>query len=179
MNTEWRDIPGYTGYQASSDGQIRSIQRVLQRSDGVKRSYPSKVLLPGVSKDGYLRVYPGKTLDGKVPKTAKVHILVARTFIPNPNNLPQVNHKNGNKTDNRVKNLEWVTSEQNIRHAKYKLHRKIGAPCQRILCVEANEQFPSIREAWRKTGIHWSCIAKVLDHKEGRKTAGGYHWERI
>ena len=152
---------------------------MLQRSDGVKRSYPSKVLLPGISKDGYLRVYPGKTLDGKVPKTAKVHILVARTFIPNPNNLPQVNHKNGNKTDNRVENLEWVTSEQNIRHAKYKLHRKIGAPCQRILCVETNEQFPSIKEAWRRTGIHWSCIAKVLSHKEGRKTAGGYHWERI
>jgi len=74
-------------------------------------------LKPAKDKKGYLRVHLStKSIDGK-DRTPRVHRLIAKTFIPNINNLPEINHINGIKDDNRIENLEWVTTTQNIRHA--------------------------------------------------------------
>ena len=109
----WLPIPGYEGYyEASNFGNIRSVERhVPVQKPGCKPHTTfkkSKVLLPAKDKKGYERV--GLTKNGK---TAKVHRLVAQTFISNPFNKPEVNHINGVKDDNRVENLEWVTSKEN------------------------------------------------------------------
>lgn len=101
---EWREIPGYPGYKASDDGRIASF----------RRNPSGYILSQHKSSNGYMRV---QLMRGGTGNCAGVHRFVAMAFIPNPNNLPEVNHKNGDKTDNRVENLEWVTSSQNHLHA--------------------------------------------------------------
>lgn len=101
---DFKDIPGYEGtYKINPDGQIISCIR--------KKSRFLKIC---VSKNGYTKVELHNNCKGK---WHSVHRLVATTFIPNPENKPQVNHINGIKTDNRVENLEWVTMSENIIHS--------------------------------------------------------------
>ena len=102
----WKDIEGYEGlYQVSNDGKVRSLN---YRQTGQKK----KMKLLKNSR-GYMRVDLCK--NGKV-KTFKVHRLVAQTFIPNPQNKPQVNHIDENKANNCMWNLEWTTAKENINH---------------------------------------------------------------
>ncbi len=99
---EWKDIPGYNGdYQSSTLGNVRnkSGKILKQRINKHRSNYK------------LIRFY------GKSP-FLKVHRLIALTFIPNPNNKPEVNHINGNKEDNNIQNLEWVTRKENVNHAK-------------------------------------------------------------
>lgn len=100
MEEVWKDIEGYSGkYKVSNLGNVKSNLYRAQR----------KLLTKIVSYKGYLRV--------RLPDGLKyVHRLVAQAFIPNPNNLPQVNHKNEDKTDNRVTNLEWCSLLYNIKY---------------------------------------------------------------
>lgn len=116
METEiWKDIPHYSGfYQASNLGRIRSVTREVKFGTQ-KRTIPSKVLIQSLDSDGrYLCV--GLSVRGKV-KGERVHRLIASTFIPNPENKPEVNHKKGIKTDNRETELEWSTHSENEIHA--------------------------------------------------------------
>jgi hypothetical protein len=110
MSEEWRDIPGFEGkYQVSTLGNVRSIDRTVG-----SRVYSGRILRPRLEKRGYLRL----TLSsGSFRKTDSVHRLVAIAFIENPQNLPAVNHIDGNKTNNKLENLEWVTHSQNSNHA--------------------------------------------------------------
>lgn len=102
----WRDIEGYEGlYQVSSWGRVR----IVFCNDLYK------ILNPETTKKGYLRV---DLYNGPSRKHFKVHRLVAKAFIPNPKNKPQVNHKDGNKKNNSVTNLEWVTDAENKKHRK-------------------------------------------------------------
>ena len=99
----WKDIPGYEGvYQVSNTGKVRSLN---YRGTG-----KTKILKQSTSKHGYKKVVLYKNKKGK---TYLVHRLIAQTFIPNPNNWPQVNHKDENKTNNVAWNLEWCTSKYN------------------------------------------------------------------
>lgn len=101
MNEIWKDIEGWEGkYQVSTWGRIRSV-------NGIMKTYENK--------KGYLKI--GLSRDGKCHKK-RVSRLVAQAFIQNPYGLPQVNHIDGNKKNNSVTNLEWVTDSDNKKHEK-------------------------------------------------------------
>lgn len=111
---EWMDIEGYEGlYQVSNEGRVKSLQREIVYKDGRKKILEEKILRNILSDLGYYHVMLSK--DG-VPKRYKVHRLVAKAFIPNPNNLPIINHKDENPKNNVVDNLEWCTQGYNVRY---------------------------------------------------------------
>ena len=115
---EWRPIEGYEGlYEVSNTGQVRSFDRYVKYSNGRIHLHKGKVLSPSIRYDGYLVVllsYNGKH------KMFSVHRLVAEAFIPNPDNLPQVNHKDEDKTNNSVENLEWCDNKYNMNYGTRK-----------------------------------------------------------
>lgn len=116
---EWMDIPECSGeYQANRKGQIRSVDRHTVSKKGTKRFFKGIILKPGLCPvpNHKTRLIVGVKIDG-VRRTIGVHILVGRTFIPNPNKLPQINHKDGNPFNNHVDNLEWIDNYGNMVHA--------------------------------------------------------------
>lgn len=112
---EWKAIDGYEGcYEVSNYGRVKSLERVVERCDGRMLTIRERILAPVFNDDGYVQCKLNK--NGK-SKTVGVHCLVARAFIPNPDNLEDVNHKNFNRTDNHVSNLEWKTHGDNVRYS--------------------------------------------------------------
>ncbi len=113
-----RDIPGFAGrYAVTENGEVWSYEKIA-----LNRKHPAKFLKKTETYRGYLNVNLVK--NGKA-MTRGIHVLVAKTYIPNPHNLPQVNHKNGKKSENQVENLEWCTRQGNMLHAhKIGLYRK-------------------------------------------------------
>ena len=101
----WRNVVGYEGlYQVSSFGRVKSFYGIGER-----------LLTPSANKSGYQ--YTVLTDKNKIRKSCKVHTLVARAFLPNPENKPVVHHRDSNRANNRVSNLEWVTHRENTAYA--------------------------------------------------------------
>ena len=181
IRTQWCDIIGYENeYQINQFGEIRT----LKDSPKLKKY---DVLKPQISKrNGY--VYQMLYKNGK-EKLLRVHRLVAMAFLPNPNNLPQVNHKDGNKQNNSVDNLEWCEQSDNMKHA-YKNGLQIPSENQRKAIINTNKlkqkkvcqikdgevinTFSGISEASRQTKISISCISRCCNLK--RKSTNGYEW---
>ena len=157
----------------------------ITKDGKIFRNYDNKEMLGCVNQQGY-KVF-GPRFEGKKIQ-AKVHRLVAMLYIPNPYNLPQVNHKDGNKLNNNVDNLEWCDSKHNINHAhKNKLAtnehlkkkvKQINPSTNEIIAV-----YDSYREASIKTGIQEQSISQICrnykpkNRPNPRKTAGGFKWE--
>ena len=115
MQETWKDISDYEGlYQISNLGRVKSLSRIIVKKNGVHQPFKEKILSFEVSNKGYIVVTLCKNT--KI-KRFLVHRLVAKAFIPNPNNLSQVDHKDGNKENNHTDNLEWCTQSINMRHA--------------------------------------------------------------
>ena len=174
MNEIWKDIKGYEKhYQVSSFGRVKNLKNKTVKTNILKGSKNQK---------GYLQVILCMKQKRKV---FSIHRLVAQAFIPNPNNLPQVNHKNENKTDNNIQNLEWCTANYNNnygqRNKKIKenhnsiIYNSVKKPViQYDKSMNKIKEFESITEASKITKINLSTISCVCSKK--RKTAGGYVW---
>lgn len=184
-NEIWKPVENYEGlYEVSNLGRIKSLERtVWNKGRGYYKTVPERTLKGVSDKDSYLVVYLCK--NGK-SKTHKVHRLVAEAFIPNPNNLPLINHKNEDKTDNKVENLEWCSYSYNNTYndkAK-KIGRKLRNDPKRskpIIGVDKvtglKVEFPSTMEASRQTGIDHRRINACL---KGRgKSAKGFYWHYV
>lgn len=119
VGERWRDIKDFPNYQVSNLGRIKSKERItnvkIKNVKQIKRK--EKILKPLKITKGYLGIRLYNSLNAK---TLKIHRLVANYFIPNPKNLPQVNHIDGDKTNNKVDNLEWCTQIENMKHS-YKI----------------------------------------------------------
>lgn len=121
MREIWKDIPNYKGlYQVSNLGCIKSLERIVKRPQHGAYSVSDRIRSSSV-RNGYLQII----LSANGKKTSySIHRLVAELFIPNPDNKPCVNHKNGIRNDNSVENLEWCSYSENMKHCYNVLGRK-------------------------------------------------------
>lgn len=118
----WKDIPGYEGiYQASNFGKIKRLSNnniniyiYKNRKEKFKRTMQEKILKPVIKKDGYSLITLSKN---NIKERFYLHRLIAICYIPNIKNKSQINHKDGNKMNNSVHNLEWCTAKENMNHA--------------------------------------------------------------
>ena len=127
MTEIWKDIQGYEGfYQISNLGNVKSLERVIDKGNGILQHRKERIMNKRESVDGY---YIAKLNVNKESTSIAIHILVARHFIDNPNNYPEVNHKDCNRKNNQVDNLEWCTHQQNVEHSKQLGHYKTKSGC--------------------------------------------------
>ena len=161
----FRDIPGYEGlYQVSNLGNVKS----LGNGDNNSNVGKERMLKLQKDKDGYLTVFLSIH---NYKKLHKVHRLVAQAFLPNPNNYPQINHIDENKTNNNVDNLEFCTAQYNIDYSQSK------PVCQYSLDGIYIATYKSIKEASKQTGINQGDISCCCRGKY--KTSGGYIWKYV
>lgn len=170
----WRAHPEYEGIEVSTFGNVRSLDKVVPCRGNGTRLVKGSILKPASNGHGYLQV--NVKIDGKFINKS-VHRLVARTFILNPDNLLEINHKDCDKTNNSVDNLEWVTHEENIAYRdKFGNTARNNAPKSPVFAVNLStlevSRFPSRMEAGRSLGVFYQSINKVI---KGRiKQTGGY-----
>ena len=172
---KWLPITGYEGlYEVSNTGKIKSLGRYKSFGNrGSKVWMDEKILIPRKDKYGYCIVQLCK--NGK-KKFAKVHRLVATAFVDNPKSKPFVDHINTIKNDNRVENLRWVTSKENSNNPiTLKRNRKLKHNKRKVICLETQKIYNSIKEAGEIIGISESSIVCCC---QGRNlTAKGLHWK--
>ncbi len=170
----WKDIERHPGYQVSSNGRVRSIDRYATNSIGVQYFYKGTLLTPIRERRGYLRVGFGWK-----KRSEYIHRLVAEAFIPNQNpiELTQVNHKNEDKTDNRVENLEWCTNRYNSNYGTR--GSRIGSGLsvevnQYDLCGNFIRSFKSLTLAAKAVGASATEISFACQGKMAK--CRGYKW---
>ena len=162
----FKAIKNYEGiYEINELGEVRSVDRVVECKDGSVRRRKGKVLKPRMTQKGYAMV--GLNKNGIVKKRY-VHRLVAETFLPNPENLPEVHHKNHDPKDNRAENLAWVTrAEQRDEHWRAARGTRV-----RVVGNGIDKTFISAMAVQRELGINQSYVLQTAKGKSER--AKGY-----
>lgn len=173
----WKDIVGYEGlYQVSDDGQVKRLSQSVRGKCGSEVKLPAKLMKLQEDEDGYYSV--GLTRDNH-QKGFRVHRLVAAAFIPNPDNLPVVHHKDNNKKNNCVSNLAWVTVSYNTQDAvdrgarKFDKQRlaeisKLGAVKLRkaIICQETGIIYASIKDCAEAINLGRDALVRHIVYDE-------------
>lgn len=177
----WKSVVGYEGYyQISNKGNCRSILRSVLYSDGRIATFRSKNMKPIFTNYGYIKF---RLTKNGISKSCFAHRLIALTFILNPEKKPEVNHIDGNKLNNQLENLEWVTSSENINHSF-----NLGYREKKFYGTSADLTIPIIQivkgvniKIWRSAseisavlGLDSSSITKCCRGKAN--TCGGYNW---
>ena len=170
----YKDIEGYEGlYKISNQG------RVLSLGNGNSNNSKERILKPLKHKNGYLKVILSK--QGKI-KNYLIHRLVCEAFLPNPNNLSEINHRDEDKTNNFIQNLEWCTREYNSNYGTRTertrlLNTNHPNTSKKVMCVETGLIYPSTNEVQRQTGFSKSSISMCCNGKQ--KTCSGFHWKYV
>lgn len=189
---EWRDIGiekgvDFTGlYQVSNDGLVKSVSRFVVltgRKTGVRKFIKEQVRSQRKNRGGYMMVTLYK--DG-VGYDFLVHRLVASAFIPNQDNLPLINHKNKDRTDNHVENLEWCTAEYNSNYADRNecLSRSLVKALKRKKVAQIDKDgntvkiWQSVKEA-SENGFSMDCLYYCLREKNAKSIHKGFHWRYV
>lgn len=175
----WKDIKGYEGvYQVSNLGRVRSLSRELTYSDGRKYQYKGKVLKVNVNKvcgARMVHLYLNQSREALL-----LHRLVAVAFIPNPSNKPEINHINGDRSDNSVSNLEWATRAENMEHGfRTGLINNTGTNHGNN--VYPDEQIREVKRLLKEGSLTQKAIAEVTGVKKGtvEQIAQGRQWRHI
>lgn len=169
----WKDIPGYEGlYQINKDGEVRSLERKVVGAKGMcKRAAYGSTKKLTLRANGYYAVGLWKNNNQKIEN---IHRLIAIAFIPNPNNYPEVNHIDGDKTNNKIENLEWCNQSYNVKHA---YDTGLNSKIKPVICNETGKIFASASEAARKIGGKATQSSISACARGRRKSAYGYTWE--
>lgn len=163
----WADIPGYAGiYQVSTCGRVKRVayEEAYVRSDtGATciRRHRERILNPTTT-SGYFEV---NLVHSGQSKYCRIHRLVAELFVPNPQNLPQVNHIDGNKLNNCLSNLEWCTAQYNIDHAtrvgiRHAPQRGVYRKPVSVRCNETGQTYPNMRAASQALGLNYYYLSE-------------------
>lgn len=176
----WKDVVGYEGlYQVSSYGNVKSVKRARTIHDKRGRDFEAPIpekILSTTQKNRYLGVMLYRNNE---KKRHLVHRLVAEAFVPNPNNLNEVNHIDENTKNNNAFNLEWVTHKQNMNHGTLPERRRhFNTFKSPIIQLDKNgtiiAEYESIVEASKKTGINKGSISTGLSRNGYCK---GFYWK--
>lgn len=178
---EWRPVKGYEGlYEVSNLGRVRSLDRYIDTVSGLgepyKRFSKGRVLKLLYNNKGYLKI---TLYNGITDKQKQVHRLVAEAFIPNPDNLPEVNHKDQNPANNCVDNLEWCDRKYNVNYADAVKRR---AECRKIAVEQLTMDgqhiayYLGIKTICRKLNMCRNTIQRCLHGRKRNKSAYGYLW---
>lgn len=165
-NENWRTVKGFTRYEVSDRGNVRNKHTKVAKAI---RGTPTGYRITDLKENGEKH-------------TKYIHRLVAEAFLDNPLDLPHVNHKDEDKANNSVENLEWCSVSQNNsyngRAKRIGMHHREHHPlCKAVRCVETGVVYRSVREAGRHTSICSMGISYCLNGKQ--KSAGGYRWEVV
>ncbi len=179
----WKDIEGFEGlYQVSNKGRVKSLERELIYINGRRHLYKETILKSIRQNTGYYTVTLHKD---RVANIKFVHRLVAQAFLPNPQSLPQVNHKDEDPSNNKLENLEWCSASYNMNYGTIKQrlrerelnHPKLSkAVCQYTLDGELVATYPSAMEAMRQGGFHRGHIDECCNRSKYYKTHKGFIW---
>ena len=172
MPDNWKDIRGFEGlYAVSEGGALKSLERMKPYRDG-ERKHHERIMSFRIIKGGYAQLDLCKN---GIKRPYLVHRIVAETFVPNPKNLPQVNHKDGNKLNNCADNLEWCTAKENMIHS-VKAGLRTDLKAVDALSKEGRyiATYPSIKEAARALGVNHQNISSCCHGRT--RSCGGFVW---
>lgn len=172
----WKDVPRFEGsYQVSNEGRIKSLARYVNVCGGGKRLIPERIIKPTVCKNGYLELQASRKCQKKV---FLLHRLVATLFIENPDNLPEVNHKDEDISNCTVENLEWCTSKYNANYGtrNERCAASLSKPIKQYTKEgELVKEWNSIKDASRECNFNDAAIIRCCKGKQ--KTSYGFMWE--